>query len=51
MKKLNCTICDNPSCLKVIINIPIYVKAKKRILHYCSEECKNKHYKKAKIIV
>lgn len=44
MKKLNCIICDNPECL-TICNNPIYIKAKKRILHYCSEECKFKHYK------
>ena len=44
MKKLYHIICDNPACLK-ICDYPIFVKGKKRILHYCSEECKNKHHK------
>jgi len=45
MKELYNIICDNPSCYK-ICNYPIFVKAKKRILHYCSEECKKEYYKK-----
>jgi len=44
MKKLNCIVCDNPTCCKVILNTPIFVKAKKKILHYCSEKCKKEHY-------
>jgi hypothetical protein len=44
MKKLYCTVCDNPACRKVCINI-ITIKGKKRQLHYCSEECAKTHKK------
>jgi hypothetical protein len=46
MKKLYNYVCDNPACCKTITDIPIFVKGKKRILHYCSEKCKLEHFKK-----
>jgi hypothetical protein len=48
MKKLWNYVCDNPACCKTIKDTPIFVKSKKTVLHYCSEECKNKHYKNDK---
>jgi hypothetical protein len=43
-KKLYNYVCDNPACCKCINKESIiFVKGKKRILHYCSEECKNEH--------
>lgn len=38
-------VCD---CCSTIVNFIEYitVKGKNRVLHYCNEECKNKHYNK-----
>ena len=48
MRKLGGIVCDNPSCRKVCQTY-ITVKGKKRLLHYCSEQCKTKHYDNSRI--
>ena len=44
MEKLSCWVCDR--CRKIAVykgcGLPIEVRAKKRNLHFCSTECKNK---------
>ena len=36
-------VCDK--CMRILNYIDyIIIKGKNRILHYCSEECKEKHY-------
>lgn len=48
MQKLHCKICDR--CNKVLDeSTMITVKGKKRDLHYCSEECRDKHLSKKHI--
>ena len=44
MKKLNCIVCDNPACRKVIPSGFIQIQGKKRDLHYCSIKCVIDHY-------
>jgi hypothetical protein len=44
MRKLNCIVCDNPACRKVIPGGLIQIHGKKKDLHYCSVNCVIDHY-------
>ena len=48
MKKLNCIVCDNPTCRRVIGDTIFTEKGKKRILHFCSEKCRDRYWSKSK---
>jgi hypothetical protein len=53
MRKLNCIVCDNPACRKVISDsLQHYIlgQGKKRVLHYCSMRCLCDHYNSKKPI-